>query len=388
MELKKEHLYIQEIAFKRFNGTATPDEIEHYERWYASFDDSELELNAASRSNPEQFGAELYARLMVKIEKQERKLLPIRSYFKWAGAVAAVLVLSLGYLIYQKGGLQKFTDGYFTSHLPIEPGKRAATLKLSNGQVVELKENKEGLVIASADLSYTDGTSLAYDKEALGGAKEMVLSTPKGGTYQVTLPDGSKVWLNALSSIVLPANFAGDFERQVQLTGEAYFEIAKAEMEVGGKTKLRPFIVSIGDKKVEVLGTHFNVKGYPDDLGVKTTLLEGSVNVIVGKKQKTITPGQQAMATANEVTTTTVDVEETIAWKNGNFQFANEKITQIMDEIGRWYNVEIIYQGTVTSEGFGGTISRSKPITEVLASLEETGAVHFKIEGRRVIVMP
>ncbi|WP_343532794.1 FecR domain-containing protein [Pedobacter sp.] len=388
MESKNEHNYIQEIANKRLNGTATPEEIDFYERWYASFDDGELELNVANKLDSEQLGAELYAKLMVKIEKQERKPLRIKSYFKWAGAAAAVLVLAVGYLVYQKGGLEKFTDGLFVSYQPIEPGRRTATLKLGNGQVVELKENKEGLVIAAADLLYTDGTSLAYDKEAIGDAKEMVLSTPKGGTYQVTLPDGSKVWLNALSSIVLPSNFAGALERQVQLSGEAYFEIAKAEMEVGGVSKRRPFIVAIGNKKVEVLGTHFNVRSYQGEPSVKTTLIEGSVRVLAGKQQKTITPGQQAVATANEITAATVDVEETIAWKNGNFQFANEKITQVMEEIGRWYNVEIVYQGTVTAEGFGGTISRSKPITEVLASLEETGAVHFKIEGRRVVVMP
>lgn len=387
MESKEEFNRIQEIAYKRFNGTATSEEIASYEKWYASFDDREMELDGTVGRDISRLGAELYAKLMVKVEREQRRPMRILPYLKWAGAAAVVLAVFIGYLVYRGEFLELSGDEVAASH-QIRPGRNTATLKLADGQVIALKETKEGLIMDASNLIYTDGTGVSYNRGDMAEAKEMVLSTPKGGTYQVVLPDGSKVWLNALSSMVLSADFATSFDRHVTLNGEAYFEIAKADMVVAGKNRRRPFVVTVGDKQVEVLGTHFNVKNYAGEHEMKTTLLEGSVKVVAGSQKKIIVPGQQAVATDNQIVTANVDVEEIVAWKNGNFQFANEKIQNIMQEVGRWYNVEIVYQGSITQEGFGGAISRKRPITEVLASLEETGAVHFKIEGRRVIVMP
>lgn len=388
MDKKTQPEFIIEIAFKRLNGTATPQEIALYDEWYASFDDSKVELENANTTQQNMLGAQLYAKLMVKVEKDQRKPSWLKLNVRWVASAAAVLLVTLGYLAYNLGWSDAIMSNYAAKHQPIVPGKRTATLKLANGKVIQLKENEEGIVIDAESLTYTDGTDIALSKNQISTAESMVLSTPKGGTYQVVLPDGSKVWLNALSSLTLPSNFANSVDRHVVLKGEAYFEIAKSETVVDGKKKRRPFIVAVADKTVEVLGTHFNVKHYEDEPGVKTTLLEGSVKVVAGKQQKIIVPGQQALASGQTISTANVDVEEVVAWKNGNFQFADERIQNIMQEIGRWYNVEVVYQSPVTKESFGGTISRNKPITEVLASLEETGAVHFKIEGRRVIVMP
>ncbi len=375
---------LNEIANKWRNGTATPQEKEIYEKWYTSFDDTEVEVKRSEYQDAHRMGAKIFARLMIRVD-QDRQIPSIfKRYQRWFSAAAAILLFAVGYWIFKEQGQ---TSQYAAQTSPILPGKRVATLRLPNGQIVQLKEHKDGLVINASDLRYKGGATIAHEGPATN-TQQIVLSTPKGGTYQVTLPDGSKVWLNALSSISIPADLATRFDRRLELKGEAYFEIARSHMQVNGADRRRPFIVTANNSTVQVLGTRFDVKSYAEEPGVRTTLLEGSVNFTSGKKHQLMLPGQRSVSNGQGITTTYVDVDEVIAWKNGNFQFADQKIQTIMHEIGRWYNVEVVYQGTPTRESFGGTISRNKPITEVLASLEETGAVHFKIEGRRVVVMP
>lgn len=204
------------------------------------------------------------------------------------------------------------------------------------------------------------------------------ISTPRGGQYQLQLPDGSKVWLNAQSSLRFPARFIGN-ERLVTLTGEGYFEVAK--------DKAHPFKISINNMQVEVLGTHFNVMGYNDEPATTTTLLEGSVKIIKGGSVQKIVPGEQAIV-KDGIRVAKVNAEEAIEWKNGNFNFSHEKLGSIMRRISRWYDVDIAYSQRTTGATFVGTIPRSTNITEVLKYLELTGLVHFKIEERRVTVMP
>ncbi|MDT3402239.1 FecR family protein [Mucilaginibacter terrae] len=388
MKSKNDQKYIQEIAHKWANGEASTQEKEFYEKWYASFDDTDVELENSRFKSPDDLRVDIYNRLMAKVSLDKKAPSILVAYKKWFSAAAAILIIASGYWVFSVNALKNSSVQDVAQVHSIHPGKNTATLKLPNGQLLQLKDNKEGLVIDTRDLHYKDGSGINYAKEALAKQQEMVLSTPKGGTYQVVLPDGSKVWLNAQSSITLPANFATQFNRRLNLKGEAYFEIAKSQMHMSGKMHRRPFMVTVGSDVVEVLGTKFNIKSYAEEPAVKTTLLEGSVKFTSGKQQKIMLPGQQATANAEAITTTYVDVDEATAWKNGNFQFTEQKIQRIMFEIGRWYNVDVVYQGAISQESFGGTISRNKPITEVLASLEETGAVHFKIEGRRVIVMP
>jgi ferric-dicitrate binding protein FerR (iron transport regulator) len=207
------------------------------------------------------------------------------------------------------------------------------------------------------------------------------ISTPKGGQYQVTLSDGSKVWLNAASSLRFPATFSGK-ERKVELTGEGYFEVAH--------NKKMPFHVTVNDLDVEVLGTHFNINAYADESAIKTTLLEGSVKVVKGNETKIIEPGEQASVTTSEDEINVkqqVDLEQVVAWKNGIFQFERADIESVMRQISRWYDIDVDYHGRV-SEHFGGTISRDVNISDVLKMLEMTGGVNFKIDGKKVIVMP
>ena len=225
-----------------------------------------------------------------------------------------------------------------------------------------------GLLEYKAPASFIRDTVISYN----------TVSTPRGGQYQIVLSDGSKVWLNAASSIRFPTAFSGSL-REVELTGEAYFEVAK--------NKEKPFQVKVRDMKIAVLGTHFNVKAYEDEAETKTSLLEGSVKIIQGKEAGLLKPGQQAVINFKDdkVKIATADMVEVIAWKNGLFRFEGANIETIMREIGRWYDVEIVYAGKVPMRRFEGKINRNAGLSEVLRILELSN-VKFSIAGKKIIV--
>jgi transmembrane sensor len=266
----------------------------------------------------------------------------------------------------------------------VQPGSNKATLTLSDGSSIDLNESKPGTLCKQGTVTVgkrADG-SLVYQPSGSQNAAVLynTVSTPKGGQYQLVLSDGTKVWLNAASAIKYPATFSGK-ERIVELNGEAYFEVAK--------NKNMPFKVSLNNMSVEVLGTHFNVNAYADEGEVTTTLLEGSVKLSNSKGQSMLKPGQQAkMDKQSGFDIHEVNTDEAVAWKNGYFIFDNENIQSIMRKISRWYDVDVEYSGNVDEGNFGGTTSRFNSITGVLKSLELTGTVHFKVQGRRITVMP
>src|SRR6202012_5049073 len=206
------------------------------------------------------------------------------------------------------------------------------------------------------------------------------LSTPKGGEYQVVLPDNTKVWLDAASSIIYPVVFTGN-ERRVKLTGQAYFEVAK--------NKEKPFYVDVNQAQIRVLGTHFNISAYNDDRETTATLLEGSVQVTKNNSTSLLKPGQQAVMNngSDHIVVADANIQDVMAWKNGYFTFNDDNITGIMRKVSRWYDVSVEYLGNYDDQQFGGTFYRSKSITELLNHLERLGKVHFKITGRRITVM-
>ncbi|TCC87854.1 FecR family protein [Pedobacter hiemivivus] len=263
----------------------------------------------------------------------------------------------------------------------IYPGGNRATLTLQNGKTIQLSDTKSGIIIDASKLTYNDGTFINNEQ-----AQAFTVSTPRGGTYQVQLPDGSSVWLNASSSITYnPALKGQEQYRSVKLSGEAYFEVAK--------DKNHPFVVTTDKQRVEVLGTHFNVSAYNDDLSVSTTLLEGSVKVAplttTGvSKEIILKPNQQSEFDANGITVHAVYADDVIDWKNGSFSFASESLESIMKKISRWYDVEVVYTDKqVGDKPFSGAISKYEKVSQVLCLLEATGEVKFKINGRKITVM-
>lgn len=280
------------------------------------------------------------------------------------------------------------------------PGGNKALLTLANGDKIILDNAKNGVVATQAGINIrkTAEGRIIYDAakpdERASALSYNMITTPRGGQYQITLPDGSKVWLNAASSLKFPASFSGK-ERVVEVTGEAYFEVEKVTSASGERV---PFKVISANQMVEVLGTHFNINAYADEVTINTTLLEGSVKIWQRATQqaKYLKPGQQARV-GKDIQVTNVDVRGAVAWKNGYFNFSQENIESIMRKISRWYNVDITYRGNITRENFIGSISKFEQVSQVLDMLQLTGSVHFKIEdstgehateGRRIVVMP
>lgn len=302
---------------------------------------------------------------------------------KWISAAAAVLVcLSAGILFFTAKTEQVPKIAAQHQHM-IVPGGNKAMLTLADGSKLPLSEEGIGKIAnqgevlitktAQGELIYSQGGSAV----ATGGYN--IIETPRGGQYQVSLPDGTRVWLNAASSLKYPVVFQGT-ERRVELNGEAYFEVAK--------NKKLPFKVFSNQQTVEVLGTHFNINSYPEEGLQKTTLLEGSVRVSLLNSTAILQPGQQAQVRKNQtIAVSEVNTEAVMAWKNGYFRFYQEDIESIMRKVSRWYDVDVEYKGGISQEKFSGTISSAKNIHQVLEMLEATNAVHFKIEGRRIAVM-
>jgi transmembrane sensor len=269
------------------------------------------------------------------------------------------------------------------------PGRQGAILTLANGQKVSLDSLGNGVVSVQgkSTVMIRDG-KLVYDAAASNG--EIVYNTtttPKGRQYQLVLPDGSQVWLNAASSITYPTAFSGN-DRKVTVTGEAYFEVAK--------DPTKPFRVSTSNSEVEVLGTHFNINSYGDDGAIKTTLLEGSIKFIRQSQSVVLKPGQQVVAMINTAAGTAsqklavrsgVDMDQVMAWKNGLFNFNHADLNTVMQQLARWYDIDVRYEGPIPSRKFKGEITRDLNLSQVLSLLEDV-EVKFLIEGKTLIVTP
>ena len=272
-----------------------------------------------------------------------------------------------------------------TAKVPIHimPGGNRAVLTTSEGKTIILDSVQNGTIAQQGNWKISkQGGLLVFKASAPSEPEKPVsyntLSTPRGGQYQLLLADGSRVWLNAASSLRFPTSFI-DSQRSVELTGEAYFEIAK--------NKQKPFLVNVRGMEVKVLGTHFNINAYEDDNSIKTSLLEGSVKISKGEITSFLKPGEQAIMinNNNELQISKANMDEAIAWKNGLFHFEGADIIHIMNEISRWYNVQIEYSGKIQSRRFQGKISRSAQLSDVLKILELSN-VKFEVVKNKIIV--
>ncbi|MGF6850791.1 transmembrane sensor [Chitinophaga sp. W3I9] len=267
-------------------------------------------------------------------------------------------------------------------NIPIPPGSNKAVLKLGNGTEVMLDSLTEGMLLqqGQAKIIKSGNGQVSYKITGTTPAEIVynTITTPRGGQYQLTLADGTKVWLNASSSLRYPSNFSGK-ERRVELTGEGYFEVAR--------NGSMPFHVKVNSIDVEVLGTHFNINSYKDESVIRTTLLEGSVKVTSGKQASRLKPGQEASVITNGDIKLQDDVntEEVIAWKNGMFQFKAADIETVLRQAARWYDIQIEYKGGISAR-FSGQISRSANAEQLFKILELTNKVRFEIHGKNIVV--
>lgn len=377
----KKHL--QELAHKWVQGTISPEELLEYNNWYDAQPDDLLELTEGYTSNPLQIRDRVHERLLDKIAKN--KVVKLWPTLRRLGIAAAVLItLGASLWIYQNQTSQGRNT--ILAAQDVAPGKSGATLTLANGAQINLAAHSNGSLLKEAGISITktkDG-ELVYQVDARSDKNQInTLSTSKGETYQLRLPDGTRVWLNAASSLTYASTLTVAGKRNVELNGEAYFEVAK--------DKTHPFVVKTKGQEVEVLGTHFNVNSYDNALSTQTTLLEGSVRVSAGTEAAAILkPGQQSvLKSGNQIQVKNVDVNEAVAWKDGYFRFYEVDLETFMNTISRWYDIDVVYEGGIAQYkdlAFGGAVSRSKNISEVLKILAQTGKVSYRVADRKVTI--
>ncbi|TCD03514.1 FecR family protein [Pedobacter psychroterrae] len=377
-------LQAKELLNRYKNGSCTEEEIALLESWYLEAKDKGIGLTESDLTEAKN---KVWSTLPVH-EMYGRKT--VNLWKNIAAAASIVIAVAAGmffYYPYKNTG----KEGKMDNVAEIVPGSNKAILTLANGSKISLTDAVNGKLASQSGvvISKTKDGQLIYhvipSPVSHGTDNQKVIeyntiSTPRGGQYRVILPDGTAIVLNSASSLKYPTSFSGA-RRTVELTGEAYFEVAhKPDM---------PFIVYSNLQSVEVLGTHFNISAYPDEADIKTTLLEGKVRINVGSKTPVIlSPGEQATVIQNSISVSDVYPEDVIAWTKNVFVFNNEELGSIMRKISRWYDVEVICPDEIARIKFAGSVSRGKNIREVLKIMELTESIHFKFEERRITVMP
>jgi hypothetical protein len=375
----------QDLLNKHQLGNCTPEEQQLLDRWYLS--EAAKQPVAEVPANPLMEEKLIWGRIIKEIPETTK----IGYFKKWhsiAAAAAILIFISFGAYFFTKTRrpAQELAHQSYLKN-DILPGGNKAILTLANGKQITLTGARNGTIAVQGGVAVnktadgrvvynSSGKSLSGDATATAFN---TMTTPRGGQYWVVLPDGTKVLLNAASSLTYPTTFSGD-ERKIELTGEAYFEVAH--------NAAKPFRVYSKSQVVEVLGTHFNINTYDDEPAVKTTLLEGKIKVIsvVKNQVRILQPGQQATLNLLAFNVNDVDVEDATAWKNGIFTFESNDIQQIMRMVSRWYDVEVVYKGSLPADKFTGSVSRFSNVSELLNTLQLTRKVQFKIDGKRITV--
>jgi transmembrane sensor len=357
----------------------------------------ENQLHQTTERLPEEEAAwELQIRQILDLDQPSRKTSPMLrvSYLRrWWVAASVILLLTAGYFYWWNADERKTrSPPVIAKNNDVAPGKQGAILTLHNGAVVLLDTMKNGVVaLQEGIIARVENGILRYEGNT---SREVynTMSTPKGRQFQVVLPDGSNVWLNAASSIRYPASFTGK-ERKVEISGEAYFEVA------GNPQK--PFRVVIDHQaEVEVLGTAFNINAYQDDKRINTTLLEGSIKVSrltsSGKDQQQpsavmLKQGQEVQVSqdlqADMQIIDKADIEKVMAWKNGLFNFNDMPLPTVMNQLARWYDIDIRYEGKIPDRIFAGEITRDLSLSQLLLLFKDID-IRYEIKGRTLIIKP
>ncbi|OQP64036.1 hypothetical protein A3860_21710 [Niastella vici] len=381
--------------FQRFvQNTCTREEMEELYTWIQDKEEGDLQLLMDERFNniTDTGKADTvdWNHMFRQIIETKRRAPVKRLWYRVAIAASVLLIISLlGYYIINKqtGRPKEIVKRYSVLHDIKAPQLTRATIVLANGEKIYLDSAVAGELARQGNMKVEklDNGELAYKKTSAVGTEEIkynTLNNPRGSqVVTLALADGTRVWLNAGSSLTFPVAFVGT-ERKVSITGEAYFEVEK-----NPKMPFRVQFSSAGrEGTVEVLGTHFNVNAYDDEPAVNTTLLEGAVKVKSGSGSIILKPGEQASLSHSSQTSHPISVQTVMAWKNGLFNFNNTDIQTVMRQIARWYDVEVEYQG-IPKDKYAGEMSRQSQLSNVFKILETMGGVQFKIEGKKVTVI-
>lgn len=379
----------------------TPEELNELELWINSSESNTAAFKKVLNVESLENGGKAYHQIDVEaalaraksnlvfnpaVEKSQPILKNIG--FQLIGVAAAVTVILLGIYFFNTKHDAHPYKGETVEVDDVIAGKMGATLNLANGKKITLSDEKAEVIVGDR-VTYADGSPVTPIV-----AGDLTASTANGQTYQITLPDGTRAYLNAASSIQFPARF-GREKRSVKITGEVYFEVAKVFSGRKASTPIAiPFIVESQHQQIEVLGTHFNVNDYADEQATRTTLVEGVVRVSTMQttshnlRSALLKPNQQSVVTAdNRIKVENVNADNEVSWKSGKFIFDGESLESIMRQIARWYDVEVIYADPLPDDlSFLGYVSRSRNLSAVLERMEETGKVKFQIKGRKIIV--
>lgn len=378
---------IDELIHKYLEGNITQEERDTLLGWYRSVDHNEVvwpESEDALKGRLKNMHQKITDQLNLSSTNRSNK----KSFLRPLIAAAIVLFTSSTglYLFLTKQHTSIEASSVALSDQTIKPGRNKAELKLADGATVVLTDSIQSAkpyAVGNMELQIDNGelSFIPNNKTKNSQTAYHTLNTPKGGQYILNLPDGSKVWLNAESSLTFPDSFTED-KRQIKLQGEAYFTIAK--------DKARPFIIEAGGLDIEVLGTEFNVNAYPNENIVATTLVEGLVKITKEKNHVILKPSEKNTwnRSSGAFITEKTNVNTATSWKDGYFTFDETNIYDIMPQLARWYNIDVEYKENLSNKVYTGRILKRSEIKEVLNMLELTGTINFEIKGRRVIVMP
>jgi len=382
---------IEALASKMIDGSITASEQTRLNTWLnGQMVKGVVDLDPGFAENAEQLRARMLAYVLAQKDAENTQYK--RNWMKrYVPYLAAAILVGISIGTWMFVGVDKRQPTTVVTNVPLRdstdvlPGGNRATLTLADGQTINLSDAHTGIVVGDA-IAYLDGSSVLNGRQNRSGntfensaARPLVLTTPKGGTYQITLPDGTRVWLNSASTLKYPSKFQGN-ERVVELQGEAYFDVARS--------LTTPFKVLCEGQIVEVLGTRFNVAGYGGEQYVKTTLVEGAVRVMSGADRRssiTLSPGQQSNVANGKITVNDVDTKPYVAWKSGLFYFKHTPFEEMMNQIERWYDVDVEYTGRIPQDTFSGRMSRNVSLMTVL-DLLKVSEIHYRISGKKLIV--
>ena len=387
---------VQKLVEKYLHNTASTEETEKLFQWYRAEMKTDSEWNFDPQEDEDKLKSFIFSQIEIS-DSTDNRFIGTRKFYSLAAAASIVVFLVSGLYFLIK------TDDIKTDKIPvkvalkpvvndIQPGGIKAILTLSDGKKIVLDDSQNGVLINQGGIKIHKNSQgiieytliEASNEKSINDRKEIrtvynTIQTPVGGKFQLNLADGSKVWLNSSSSLRFPVFFTGN-TREVELKGEAYFEVSKNQD--------KKFSVRSGNQTVEVLGTHFNINAYSDEPSITTTLIEGAVRVIElnSNKSQILKPGEQSKVD-RDIRIQSKDTQAEVAWKDGYFYFENASIETVMRQLGRWYGITARYESELPEHHFEGAIATNLTLLEVLEILQKSN-IHFRLEGKEVIVMP